>query len=502
MRFAEYEQYDCMGLADLVRRGETTPAELIDAAIERIERHNPVLNAVVTRAFEQARTSLAELPNGPLRGVPFLLKDLIVHMQGVRLTEGCRYLSDYVSDHDSEIVRRYKAAGLVILGRTNTPELGLLPYTEPELHGPTRNPWNPAHTSGGSSGGSGAAVASRMVAAAHGGDGGGSIRMPASCSGVFGLKPTRGRTPKGPDASESWHGLAVDHVLSRSVRDSAALLDVAAGPEPGSPYWAPPNNRTFLSALDDEPRKLRITCTTRPWLPAKVHPECITAAERAADLCKELGHEVGDEHFEVDPRAFARHLVTVIGAETAADIARWGALRGRPPQRDDFETGTWLTVLLARRQSAEDLCVAVKELQAIARRLAEFFERWDVVLTPTLAQPPPRIGELKPKGAEAAVQAMIARLGLGVLIEQPRVLDAMLDRVFNFLPFTPLANIAGVPSMSVPLHWSPAELPIGACFTARFGAESTLFRLAADLERARPWAERTPPLLALPREAG
>jgi len=491
----DYEEYDCLALADLVRRRETTAAEVVQAAVERIQSRNSDLNAVVTRAFEQARESLSDLPEGPLHGVPFLLKDLIVHMKGVRLTEGSRYLSDFISDHDSEIVKRYKRAGLVILGRTNAPELGLLPYTEPELHGATRNPWNTKHTSGGSSGGSAAAVAARMVPAAHGGDGGGSIRMPSSCCGVFGLKPTRGRTPKGPDASESWHGLAIDHVITRSVRDSAALLDVSAGADASAPYWPPPNDRPFLDALQDKPRKLRIAFSTRPWLPARVHPDCAVAAEDAASLCKELGHDVGEEHFGVEPRAFARHLVTVIGAETAADIARWEALRGRPAKRTDFEVGTWLTVLLARAQSAQDLCLAVKELQAISRRLAAFFEDWDVLLTPTLAQPPPLIGELKPKGAEAAVQALIARFGLSALLEQPRVLDSLLDKIFNFLPFTPLANIAGVPSMSVPLYWNPAGLPIGACFTGRFGDEATLFRLAAELERARPWSKRLPPLL-------
>jgi amidase len=284
-------------------------------------------------------------------------------------------------------------------------------------------------------------------------------------------------------------------VITRSVRDSAALLDVSAGADLSAPYWAPPNDRPFLAALEDKPRKLRIAFSTRPWLPARVHPDCTAAVEDAASLCKELGHDVGDEHFSVEPRAFARHLVTVISAETAADIARWEALRGRPAKHTDFEVGTWLTVLLARAQSARDLCVAVKELQAISRRLATFFEDWDVILTPTLAQPPPLVGELKPRGAEAAVQSLIARLGLSALLEQPRVLDSLLDKIYNFLPFTPLANIAGIPSMSVPLFWNSTGLPIGACFTARFGDEATLLRLAAELESARPWSKRLPPLL-------
>jgi amidase len=491
--FSEYAEHDAVGLAELVRTKQVSSRELVEAAIERIERVNPQLNAVICKTFEQARRAAEAVgTDAPLCGVPFLLKDLQVRLAGVPLTQGSRYWKDYVPDHDSELATRFKRAGLVIVGKANTPEFGLLPTTEPELHGRTHNPWRLGLTAGGSSGGSAAAVASGMVPAAHASDGGGSIRIPASCCGVFGLKPTRGRTPLGPDSSEVWHGFSIDHAVTRSVRDSAALLDATHGPEPTSPYHAPPVARPFLEEVKTPPGRLRIAFSKLPHLLSSVHADAIEAVESAARLCQELGHEVEEATVETDPRAFGRYFFTILCGETAASIALDPQVLGRAPARDELEAPTWLSAMLGRVFSAEELCVAVKELQALSRKAARFFERYDILLTPTLARAPVRLGELHAHGVEKALQDVVAHYDLATLLKSRRLIDRAIERVFDFMPFTPLANVAGLPSMSVPLHWNAEDLPIGTMFTARFGADATLFRLAAQLERARPWKQRRP----------
>jgi amidase len=319
--FREYDHYDGLGLAELVRRKEVSPAELVEEAIRRIETVNPQINAVIHPMYDLARQQVQQgLPEGPFRGVPFLLKDLLVYYAGVPTRSGSRFFRDFVPDHDSEIVRRYRQAGVVVLGKTNTPELGLVPYTEPVLFGPSRNPWDLSRTTGGSSGGSGAAVAARLVPVAHGNDGGGSIRIPASCCGVFGLKPTRGRTPMGPDIGEAWRGMAINHVLTLSVRDSAAMLDATAGPDVGAPYIIPPPERPFLEEVGRDPGRLRIAFTTRPLLPGTVHPDCVRGVEETARLCQDLGHIVEEAAPQIDGHAFARDFLTMVCAETRADI--------------------------------------------------------------------------------------------------------------------------------------------------------------------------------------
>jgi amidase len=493
--FHEYDRYDGLGLAELVRRKEISPAELVEEAIRRIETVNPQINAVIHPMYDLARQQVQQgLPERPFRGVPFLLKDLLVYYAGVPTRSGSRFFRDFVPDHDSEIVRRYRQAGVVVLGKTNTPELGLVPYTEPVLFGPSRNPWDLSRTTGGSSGGSGAAVAARLVPVAHGNDGGGSIRIPASCCGVFGLKPTRGRTPMGPDIGEAWRGMAINHVLTLSVRDSAAMLDATAGPDVGAPYIIPPPERPFLEEVGRDPGRLRIAFTTRPLLPGTVHPDCVRGVEETARLCQDLGHIVEEAAPQIDGHAFARDFLTMVCAETRADIEEGKALTGRKARYGEFEPATWALGLLGRQISAGEYSCALRALQRAARQVGQFFETYDVLLTPTLATPPMEIGWLQPTGVKAFALKLLGSLNAGALLNKLAGIEALAEEVFAFIPFTPVFNVTGQPAMSVPLVWNDAGLPIGMHFVARFGEEATLFRLAAQLERARPWFDRRPPI--------
>lgn len=496
--FKEFSSFDAVGLGDLVRRREVKPIELCDEAIARIELLNPELNAVVVKLYDSARER-AQKPfdtTSPVAGVPFLVKDLLSPVAGAPMSSGSRLYRNHVPDYDAELVRRYRSAGLVLVGKTNTPEFGILPITEPVLFGACKNPWDLQRTPGGSSGGAAAAVASGIVPVAHGGDGGGSLRIPASCCGLFGLKPSRGRNPVGPDASEHWLGLAVEHVVSRTVRDSAALLDLSAGPELTSPYHAPPQARAYMEELRERPTKLRIAVSERPHLTGKVHPDCRRALSDAATLCRELGHEVEEASIDIDPDEFGHAFFTVICGSVAAGIERAAVELGRRPARDELEVATWLAGLLGAELSAGAAIAGLEVLQQVARRALRFFERYDVLLTPTLSKPPLFIGALEPKGAEALAHKTIANLGIGSILRLKRVIKATVDRVFDFVPFTPLANVTGQPSMSVPLYWNADGLPIGSLFTARLGEEALLFRLAAQLEEARPWAQRKPPIHA------
>jgi amidase len=501
MAFAGYGAHDALGLAALVRDRQVTAAELVEAAIARIERVNPRLNAVVTPMFEEARRVAAgPLPAGPFAGVPFLLKDHTASCAGVPLTFGSRFCSGRIADHDSTLVRRHRAAGLIIVGKTNTPELGLVPVTEPQLFGPTRNPWDLARTPGGSSGGSAAAVAAGVVPLAHGGDGGGSLRIPASCCGLFALKPTRARTPVGPDSSELWGGFTVEHALSRSVRDSAALLDATSAPDPDAQYAAPAPARPFLEETRTPPGRLRIAVNLTPPFPGRTHPDCAAAVEDAARLLGELGHQV--ERTELvteaglDPVAIARDYFQLVCIEVATFIQRAEVVVGRRARRTDFERDTWICGMIGRRPAAVAALQARLRLQEVARRVSRFFATRDVLLTPTLAVPPLGLGGLRPHGLEDFLQALVVRFNLGFLLDLPGVIDKSVKQVFSFIPFTPLANVTGQPSMNVPLFWNAANLPIGTMYTARFGDEATLFRLAAQLEVARPWAGRRPPVHA------
>ncbi len=425
------------------------------------------------------------------------MKDLDADMAGVPAAAGSRLLAGHKPDHDSTLVTRLHAAGLIPIGRTATPELGLLPVTEPEAHGPTRNPWNPERTAGGSSGGSGAAVAAGIVPAAHGNDGGGSLRIPASCCGVFGLKPSRGRTPAGPDRAHLWSGYAIGGVITRSVRDSAALLDAISGPEPTSPYWAPPPARAYLDEVGAPPGRLRIALAKRPQVTnASLHPDCAAAADGAARLLADLGHDVEEADPVLDPDAFARDFFTLVCVETAAFLARASQQRGRRPRRGEIESATAVTAVLGRQRSALEAALARERLEGVGRSMADLFTRHDLMLTPALALPPPPLGAIKPRGLEAFGQELLLRLHLGVLLRIPGIIDASVRRVFSFIPYSPLANVAGLPAMSVPLAWNAEGLPIGTQLVGRLGDEATLFRVAAQLEQARPWRDRRPPIHA------
>jgi amidase len=496
--FSEYHKHDGLSLAELVRTKQITPAELVEEAINRIEAHNPGINAVVYKMYEQARAAAkGDLPDGQFKGVPFLLKDMLSMYAGVPTSGGNRLLKNIRATHDSEIVSRYKASGVIILGKTNTPEFGLLPVTEPELFGATLNPWSPDRTPGGSSGGSAAAVAARMVPMAGGGDGGGSIRIPASCCGVFGLKPTRGRTPTGPDMGEVWRGFAFEHVITRTVRDSAAMLDAIAGADVGAPYPAPLQERPFLHEVTTEPGKLRIAFTSQPFLGRRVNEDCIKGLQATVKLLRELGHEVVEAAPQIDGEAFAVSFLKILAAETWAEIEWAAGLAKRKPSLAGFEPGTYGLGLMGRALSAADYAGAMRWLQRTAREIGRFFEQHDVLLTPTLAQPPLPIGALQPSRGELAAIKLIGRLNAGRLLNAMGVIKQVAAQTFDFVPYTPVFNVTGQPAMSVPLCWNEAGLPIGMHFAGSFGDEATLFRLAGQLERARPWFDRAPPGLAV-----
>jgi amidase len=460
----EIENHDATSLAHLVRTKEVKPIELVDAVIDQIEKFNPILNAVITPIYDMARkAAVSQLPNGPFTGVPFLIKDMVASYAGIRMTYGSRLLKDYVPDHDSELVLRYKKAGLVIVGKTNTPEFGILPTTEPELFGPTKNPWDTTRSPGGSSGGSAAAVAAGMVPMAHGNDGGGSIRIPASNCGVFGLKPTRARNTLAPDMGDIMGGLVCEHALTRSVRDSAALLDATSGSVPGDPYWAPPKERPFIEEVGCNPGKLRIAFSTRSFTEVPVHEDCVQAVRHAASLCETLGHAVDEASPDLDGNALSRSFVVKWTAGTAAIVKALGA------KQDQVEPLTWGLYELGCSHDSADYLNAEQTLQYSARNIARFFFKYDIWLTPTLAQPP---------------------VPLGWLDSTPENPLNGFKRSGETAVFTPICNATGQPAMSVPLHWNGAGLPIGTHFIGRFGDEATLFRLASQLEEICPWKER------------
>lgn len=495
--FSDYDKYDGLGLAELVRKKEVKPSDLVEEAISRIERLNPRINAVVHKIYELARKAAdGDLPDGPFKGVPFLMKDILMAYAGVPLSNGSRFLKDYIPDHDSELVKRFKAAGIIVVGKTNTPEFGLVPITEPELFGPTNNPWDLSRTPGGSSGGSAAAVAARMVPLAHGSDGGGSIRIPASCCGVFGLKPTRGRNPIGPDFGEAWRGLTCDHVLTRSVRDSAAMLDATAGPDIGAPYYAVPPARPFLNEVGTDPGKLRIAFTSEPFLGAIVDKDCVKGLEATVRLCQDLGHEIVEAALQIDGKAFARAFLMIVCVETRATIEEAEVLLNRKASFKDFEPSTWVLGLLGKQCRAPEFSKSLNLVQLTARQIGEFFKKYDVMLTPTLAMPPVVTGALQPKGSQLTAMKLLGRLNAGGLINRFSGIDVLSEHVFEFMPYTPLFNVTGQPAMSVPLCWNDEGLPIGMQFVGRYGEEATLFRLASQLEKARPWSERIPSICA------
>ncbi|HZS32867.1 MAG TPA: amidase [Methylomirabilota bacterium] len=479
-RFADYEAYDAVGLAELVRRGKVTPTELLDAAIARVEARNPTVNAVVLRLYDEARRAIAAgLPDGPLRGVPCLLKDLTASLAGVPMRRGSRFFADTPPPPaDSEHVHRLKQAGLVIFGRTSTCELGLSLTCEPQLYGPTRNPWDPRRISGGSSGGAAAAVGARMVPIAHASDGFGSIRAPAACCGLVGLKPTRARNTMAPYTGEGLAGLSTEHAVTLSVRDSAALLDATAGPGPGDPYAAPPPARPYLEEARTAPGRLRIAWTARPPNGAPVDPRALALLRETAALCESLGHRVEEADPEIDREAVIPAFLTIAQANTAVTL-RSHPTAGRPPRPDEVERVTYATGARGERVTAADYVRATQAAHRLGRQMAAFHRLHDVLLTPALATP----------GA----------VPLGWLDMMMEDVDEYWRRVFAFSPFTVWFNLTGQPAIVLPLgqvETAGAErgLPLAVQLVGPYGDEATLFRLAAQLEGARPWIDRRPAL--------
>jgi amidase len=464
---------DATELTELVHRREVAPRELMRATIERIEAFNPRLNAIVTPMYERALAAAERVNHkAPFAGVPLLVKDLLAECAGVRHTNGSRLLVDNVARADSELVARLRRAGLLPVGLTNTSEFGGAPITEGQLFGATRNPWDPELSTAGSSGGSAAAVAAGIVPIAHGNDTGGSLRNPASCCGVFALKPSRGRMPLEPERGELLSRLLVEHALTRSVRDSARLLDHTCGSLPGEPYPAPaPAPGAFERALSAPLRRLRIALSTETLTGERPHPECAAAAEGAARVCAELGHEVVHDSPDLDGLALVEAWFGVWAEVVMSLVLEAETLAGRPPGEDDLEPRTrrWYEAGL-RRTAAEHLR-ALQTIQAGARAVAELMGRCDVWLTPTLALPAIPLGAFDAGSAETTV-----------------------ERYMAFSPYTRVANMTGCPAMSVPLHWTPEGVPVGAHFMGGMWDEATLIRLAAQLERAAPWDERRPPV--------
>jgi amidase len=463
MRFDDYRRHDATALGRLIAKGEVSAQEVLETAIARAEQVNPAINAIVHKQYDQARRAVDAGPaNGPLRGVPFLIKDLAFFEKGEPATFGSSLFADFVADHDSAYVRRCKAAGLVFMGRSSSPEFGLSPNTEPRLYGSCRNPWNLEHSAGGSG----------ILPMAHATDGGGSIRIPAAQCGLFGLKTSRGRISLAPDAGESWGGLSVGHVVSRSVRDSALMLDVTAGLEPGDPYAAPTPERSFVEAIGRPPTTLRIAMMRSDHRGETLHPECLKAVESAAKLCQSLGHIVEEADPGLDLVAL-RPMNAVIAATNIARALtlRWKAL-GREPDARDVEAVTWAVYKRGLEVKGVAYVEAIAAVHAMGRRLASFLTGYDVILSTTLPAPPPELGYFDMNGD----------------------VETFTGRVTPYLSITPLHNATGTPAMSVPLHWTADGLPVGVHFAGRYGEEATLLRLAAQLEAAQPWFDRLPAL--------
>jgi amidase len=477
---SELSELDAVAQADLIRHGEVTPLDLVSAAIERIEALNPSLNAVVYTSFDDALATAAAGPKGRFGGVPYLLKDLIVEREGSPFTEASRFLRGNTSTFTSELVTRLERAGLIVVGRTNSPEFGMAPACEPLLHGPTRNPWDPDRSTSGSSGGSAAAVASGMVPMAHANDLGGSIRYPASACGLFGLKPTRARVPLAPEYGDAVSGWAVEHAVTRTVRDSAALLDVEAGPALGDPYPAPPVAGPFVDEVGRDPGRLRIGWSAHTVEGDLGHPDCVAAVHDAAALCESLGHEMVETNLPGLTPEVGSAIATVFNSATAWILGYWIRHLGREPSADELEPLTRAFWDAGRQVTAAQYLLAIEDTQAFSRVVAGFLrgapDGLDMFLTPTLSEPPAPIGEMTSTDDDP-LRAL--RRG-GETIRFAAV----------------VANMTGNPAMSVPLWWNAEGLPIGVHFLARFGDEATLFRLAGQLEAARPWAGRRPPIHA------
>lgn len=494
MNFDEYRQLDAVGLAQAVARKEVTATELLDLAIARAEAVNPRINAIVRRFDAKARQQIDDGAKGPFAGVPFLIKDLAADYAGEPISSGSRFLADYVPARDSELVRRYKCAGLVIFGKTNTPEFGLTPFTESLLLGPARNPWDLGRTPGGSSGGAGAAIAAGIVPMANGGDGGGSIRIPASCNGLVGLKPSRGLIPFGPDRGESWWGFATEHVLSRSVRDSAAALDATAGPDAGCPYFTQPDASYAKSISEPLDKKLRIAFSAAPLAGRTMDAECKEGLKRTVKLLQDLGHHVTEGAPPVARDEFLEAFVVMLAGEIASTLASASRDLRRAIDPRQFEAATYALARIGHAISGEQVSLARQYFGRLTRTIGHWFKDYDALLTPTLGRPPFPIGMLQATRAERAQLALLNRLPIAGLIKSGPLLTKFAEKTFDWIPNTPVFNATGQPSVSLPLHWSREGLPVGMMLTSRFAEDALLLKLCAQIEQAQPWFSRVPSL--------
>jgi len=470
MRFDEYRKFDATQLAALIAKREVSAKTVLEVAIARAEAINPLINAIVHQAYAQAHQAIAAgLPSGPLTGVPYLIKDLGCFQQGQPVSFGSKLYADFVADHDSAYISRCKRAGLVLMGRSASPEFGLSPNTEPRLYGACKNPWNLAYSAGGSSGGAAAAVSAGILPMAHATDGGGSIRIPAAHCGLVGLKPSRARISLAPDAGEGWGGMSVMHAVTRSVRDCALLLDATAGYEPGDPYTAPAA-ASFAAALARPPRRLRIAMMLKDHRGANLAPDCLAAVEGAAKLCQDLGHIVEEADPGIDLVALRKQNSSIAAANVARALGlRWAAL-GRQPDAGDVEAATWAAFNTGRKLTAVEYVAAIAATHAAGRKLASFLSGYDVILSTVVAGPPPRLGYFDMDGD----------------------VPTFAERVSQYLSVTPVHNATGTPAISLPLYWTQDGLPVGVHFAGRYGEDGTLLQLAAQLEAAQPWFDRVP----------
>ncbi|MET9201697.1 amidase [Gordonia sp. NPDC003585] len=489
MNLSEYLALDATALTDLVARREVTAAELLTLAQQRADAVNPTLNAIVYRMDTTAseRVGSNDL-SGPLAGVPFLVKDLGQEYRGFPTSSGSRSLATLVATEHSTIVQRFLDAGLVIFGKTNTPEFGAKGITEPELWGPSHNPWNPDHTPGGSSGGSGAAVAAGIVPAAGANDGGGSIRIPAACNGLVGLKPTRGLTPFGPDTGELLFGMAVQGAVTRTVRDAAAIYDAVVGPSPSSVYPTPVPATPFTEQIANRPRGLRIGFSTASAINPDPHAEAITAVQNAARLLEEMGHHVEEVTPPQDDAALAKDFLTIWFAKVADQVAEAKRLTGATDS--DFEADTLAVAEIGRSAGVVPVFTALNNVNNHVLALERFHQTHDFLLTPTLATPPLRIGATTTPALLQRASRIIARVRGGSILSRMGVLDDLIAENLGWVPYTQLANLTGRPAISVPLHWTADGLPLGVQFVGRLGADGDLLTLAAALEEAQPWFDR------------
>ena len=470
MTISEYGSLDATAMAALIARKELTATELLEEAILRAERTNSALNAIIYRDYDRARMAAkAALPQGPFTGVPFLLKDITLQAEGMPTRQGSRFFPPTSAGHDSHLMAQFRAAGLVAFAKTNVPEFGLVPTTEGKLYGPAHNPWNLMRSPGGSSGGSAAAVAAGIVPMAHANDGGGSIRIPASACGLVGLKPTRGRVSADPDQPDGVDGLAIEFAVTRSVRDTATLLDAVAGNAPGDPYSAPPAPPSFRDAALIAPKPLRIAYTTKRLDGTTVHPDCVAAIEHAVKLCSDLGHIVDEASPNLDPNLINLAFADLWCSHLTALIDFLTRTTGQTPSPDNLEGLTLAYYEKGKAVSAARYIQSKMILNRVTRGIARFHQRYDLWLTPTMGEPPWPLGRFNPDRSDV---------------------DAAMEEFGAYIPFTPLQNITGQPAVNLPLYWNSEDLPIGVQFVGAFGAEVTLLQLATQLEQAAPWAER------------